>query len=348
MINGEDVAGLWTDNLPNKKLKWERTRAINLGIDFGLFKNRLNGSIDLYSNRTTDLILMRSLPNITGFSSIIANLGQVNNKGIEITLNSLNMDIPNKINWTTSFIYSTNNNKIRHLYGDMIDVKDKDGNVIGQREADDIQSGWYIGHGIHEIYDYKMIGIWQLGEEEAAKKYGKQPGDPKLLDVNEDGVMTEADKQFLGSKTPRYRMSLRNDFFLFNCLSVSFVLRGEFNYLSANNLGRNDDNNYFDRANPLWADYWTPENKSNEYARLGADCSNPSVTFYKKRDYIRLQNASIGYTFPKKLINKFSIQNLKVSLNIDNGFVITNWNYYDPENTGTSPRIFTFGVDITL
>lgn len=348
IANGENVTGLWTDNLANNKLKWERTQAMNIGVDFGFFNNRLNGVVDLYHNKTNDLILMRALPTITGYSSVIANLGQVNNQGVEITLNSVNLDIPQTIYWSSTFIYSANKNTIKHLYGNMVDVKDKEGNVIGQREGDDVQNGWYIGHGIHDVYDYKMIGIWQLGEEEEAKKYGKQPGDPKLLDADENGVMGEDDKQFLGSRTPRYRMSLRNDLLLFGNLSLSFVFRGEFNYLGVDNMARNEDNRYFDRSNTYWNEYWTPENPSNTYARLGSNCSNPGVNIYRKRDYVRLQNASVGYVLPKRFLSRFSIENLKLSFNVDNGFVVTDWKYFDPENAGTSPRIFTFGVDITL
>lgn len=345
---GETVSGLWTDNMANKGLKWERTQAFNLGLDFGLFNGRLSGVIDLYSNKTTDLILDRALPNITGFKTVISNLGQVNNKGIELTLSSVNLNIPKKVHWSTTFIYSANDNTIKHLYGDMVDVLDNDGNVIGQREGDDLTNGWYIGHGIYTLRDYKMIGIWQLGEEEEAKKYGKQPGDPRLLDVNEDGVLDEKDKLFMGSRIPRYHMSLRNDFTFLNCINFSFVLRGEFNYWGEDSMPRNYDGRYYDRFNSLWTEYWTPDNPSNEYARLGSNSGNPSVRIWKKRDYVRLQNASLGYIFPKKLLKKFSIENLKISANVDNAFVITNWKYYDPENIGTSPRIFTFGIDITL
>jgi TonB-linked SusC/RagA family outer membrane protein len=346
--NGESVSGLWTDNMANQSLKWERTRALNLGLDFGFFNGRLSGVVDLYSSKTTDLILDRTLPNITGFKTVISNLGQVNNKGIELTLSSVNLNIPKKVHWSTTFIYSANDNEIKHLYGDMIDVLDNDGNVIGQRESDDLDNGWYIGHGIHTVWDYKMIGIWQLGEEDEAAKYGKQPGDPKLLDVNEDGVLDNNDRLFMGSKIPRYSMSLRNDFTFFDCINLAFVLRGEFNYLGEDSMPRNQDSRYYDRFNSVWTEYWTPDNPSNEYARLGSNSSNPTARIYKKRDYIRLQNASLGYIFPKKFLKKFSVENLKVSLNVDNAFVITNWKYYDPENIGTSPRIFTFGVNITL
>ena len=348
IIDGENIKGVYTNNLANNKLKWERTRAMNLGLDFGLLGNRLSGVLDMYYNKTTDLIVNRSLPTITGFASVIANLGQVDNKGLELTLTSVNVNIPKKVHWTTTFIYSTNKNTIKHLYGKMVDVKDAEGNVIGQREDDDVQNGWYIGHGIKDIYYYKWTGIWQLGEEEEAKKYGKQPGDPKLLDVNGDGKITEDDKVWLGSRTPRYRMSLRSDLNLFDCLDLSFVLRGEFNFLGEDNLRRNEDNRFFDRSNSIMTEYWTPWNPNNEYARLGANCGNPSVLIFKKRDFVRMQNISLAYTFPKTLLKKYAIENLKVSLNVDNAFVLTKWNYYDPENMGTCPRIWTLGVNVTL
>ena len=104
----------------------------------------------------------------------------------------------------------------------MIDVLDADGNVIGQREDDDVQNGWYIGHAIDEIYDYKWIGVWQLGEELEAAKYGKQPGDPRLLDVNNDGKINDDDKLWLGTKTPKHRMTLSSDLNLFKCINFSF------------------------------------------------------------------------------------------------------------------------------
>lgn len=108
IIDGENIKGVWTNNLANNNLKWERTRAANVGLDFGLFKGRLNGVLDLYYNKTTDLIVNRSLPTITGYSSIIDNLGQVDNKGLELTLTSTNIYIPKKVHWSTTFIYSTN------------------------------------------------------------------------------------------------------------------------------------------------------------------------------------------------------------------------------------------------
>nr|WP_320037655.1 TonB-dependent receptor [uncultured Bacteroides sp.] len=346
--DGVNVKGVYPSSLANNDLKWETTSAFNFGLDFGLFNNRLSGVADVYFNKTTNLLMDRSMPAITGYGSVATNLGQINNKGVELTLTSVNVSIPKKISWSTSLIYSINKNTIKHLYGKMIDVLDDKGNVIGRREDDDVQNGWYIGHGIRDIYDYKWLGVWQMGEEYEANKYGKQPGDPKLLDVNGDGVVNTNDKVWLGSSTPRYRMSLRSDLRLLNCIDFSFVIRGEFNYLGIDNLARNEDNRYFESANSTWTEYWTPWNPNSEYARLGADCSNPTVNIYKKRNYVKMQNMSLAYIFPQKLLSKLMIENLKLSFNVDNAFVLSKWRTSDPMTKGITPRIFTFGINMTL
>lgn len=349
IIGGETVTGVWTENLANSRLKWEKTASTNVGLDFGLFGNRLYGTFDFYKTKTTDLLLTRALPDIIGYSTVADNMGEVSNIGAELTLNSVNIDISKKIRWTSTFIYSSNKNKIKHLYGNQVEVLDNEGNIIGQREADDETNGWYIGHGVHDIYDYKFVGVWQLGEEEEASKYGKTPGDPKLLDVNEDGVIdSKNDRVWLGSKTPKFRMSLRNEFMLFDCLNVSFLLRGEFNYWGAFNYAKNDDSRQFNIMNTYSYDYWTPDNPTNSYCKLGSNSKDPDFNVWKKRDYIRLQDLSISYTFPKKILRKLSIEGLKVSAMMENGFVITGWKHYDPELEGIVPRNFTFGVNITL
>ena len=167
---------------------------------------------------TKDLLLTRSLPDIIGFSGVTTNLGEVRNKGFELSLNSVNIDHKN-FRWSSSFIASLNRNEIAHLYGEMVDVLDKDGNVIGQREDDDIQNGWYIGHALDEIYDYKILGVWQENEREDAAKYGKEPGDFKIWDVNNDGeYLPEDDKVFQGYKRPRFSFGIGNTMEFFKCV----------------------------------------------------------------------------------------------------------------------------------
>ena len=345
--NGVNYKGVYPSSLANRDLKWETTTGFNLGVDFRLFNNRLSGSVELYKNKTNDLLMDRAMPEISGYGKIASNLGELANQGAELTLSSVNVNTRN-VRWGTTFTYSTNKNEIKHLYGDMIDVLDAEGNVIGQREDDDVQNGWYIGHAIDEIYDYKWIGVWQLGEELEAAKYGKQPGDPRLLDVNNDGKINDDDKLWLGTKTPKHRMTLSSDLNLFKCINFSFVLRGEFGWMDIDNLPRNETNRFYNTSNSVWTEYWTPWNPNSKYARLGANIDSPGVNIYEKRNYVRLQNMALSYTFPKKLINKFMIDNLRFSINVDNAFVISKWRTSDPLTKAITPRIWTFGVDITL
>ena len=348
IINGVNYKAVYPNTLGNRDLKWETTTGRNLGLDFGVLNNRITGMVDLYWNKTTDLLMDRAMPSISGYGSIASNLGQVDNKGVEVTLTTTNVHIPDKVHWTTSFIYSTNKNEIKHLYGNMVDVLDADGNVIGQREDDDVQNGWYIGHGIDDIYDYKYIGIWQLGEEAEAEKYGKQPGDPRLEDVDNNGVINEDDKQWQGSKTPTHRLNITSSLDLWNCLNFSFTLRGEFGWKAVDNTARNEDNRFFNSSNSVWNEYWTPWNPSTEYARLGADCNNPTVNIWKNRSFMKMQNMQLSYTFPKSLVNKLMIENLRVSINVDNAFTISGWRKSDPVMNAISPRVWTFGVNMTL
>lgn len=346
--NGTNYKAVYPNSLANNNLKWETTTAFNVGLDFGILQDRLYGSVDVYFNKTTDLLMDRAMPSISGYGSIASNLGQINNKGVEVTLTSLNVDIPDKVRWTTSFIYSTNKNEIKHLYGKMVNVLDASGNIIGQREDDDVQNGWYIGHGIYDIYDYKWTGIWQLGEEKSALKYGKQPGDPKVLDVNSDGVIDTHDKVWQGSTIPLHRMTITSNLNLWNCINFSFVLRGEFKWKSIENLARNEDNRYFATANSVWTRYWTPWNPDKDYARLGANTNNPTINIYKKRNYVKMQNIALSYNFPKSLIGKLNIENLRVSFNVDNAFTISKWRVTDPMMDRVSPRIWTFGINMTI
>ena len=223
--NGSTVIGIYATRLPNENLKWEKTEAYNIGFDFAILGNRLNGTVEAYYMSTKDLLLTRSLPDIIGFSGVTTNLGEVRNKGFELSLNSVNIDHKN-FRWSSSFIASLNRNEIAHLYGEMVDVLDKDGNVIGQREDDDIQNGWYIGHALDEIYDYKILGVWQENEREDAAKYGKEPGDFKIWDVNNDGeYLPEDDKVFQGYKRPRFSFGIGNTMEFFKCVDFSFFIR---------------------------------------------------------------------------------------------------------------------------
>lgn len=346
--NGNTVNGIYATNLPNKDLKWEKTEAYNIGLDFAFLNNRLQGNIEFYYTSTKDLLLNRALPNIIGFSSIITNLGEIQNKGFELTLNSQNI-IQKNFKWNSSFIAYLNRNKIAHLYGEMVNILDENGNVIGQREDDDIQNGWFIGHALDEIYGYKILGVWQENEREEAAKYGKEPGDFKIWDVNNDGeYLPEDDKVFQGYKKPRFSFGIGNTMEFFNCLDLSFFIRSDLGHKSSNSHYAHSTDYYYDRVNAYKYDYWTPENPTNEFARLGSNTKSPSFNVYKNRSYIRLQDISLAYRIPNIVTSKLNISNARIYANISNPLLITEWNYWDPESLSPAPRTFTFGLNFTL
>lgn len=341
------VNQLWVNRLGNPNLRWERNRSVNLGLDFALFNNKLDGSLEVYQMNSSDLLVQRSLPTVTGFDWVMDNLGEVRNRGLEITLNSNNMQREN-FSWRTSATFQLNRNSIQHVYRNL----DANG-----RELDDVQNKWFIGHAIDAIWDWKALGVYQLGEEEAAAKYGLRPGDYKLEDVNNDGRFTNADKQFLGYTEPRFRWSLRNDFQLYKNFSFSFMMyslwghQEPFNWLKSRN-------GFPDRQNSYQFPYWTPENQSTEWARINSnEGSATGFNVYRKRSFIRLDNVSLAYSLPRDVISKYKIQNLRLYVNVRNAAMYApDWEIWDPEwndsNTdegpGPTPRYFTFGIDLTI
>ncbi len=342
----QSVTGFQPTRMANPELQWERTAAWNVGADFAIVDSRITGSIEAYSMETTNLLLDRSLPSITGYSSITSNLGAVGNKGIEISVNSRNIERDN-FSWNSQVIFSFNRNEIKELYGDMTDVLDEDGNVIGQEEADDFTNNWFIGEDIDRIWDYEVAGFWQLGEEEEASEFGAQPGDIKIVDQNDDGTISpREDKIFLGYETPRYKASLINNFTLFKNFDVSFLINAQ--------MGREGSNNnhihtgwQYGRMGRYDYPYWTPENPTNEWGKLGSN--NPfGANYYVSRSFVRLQNFSVGYRIPSNFIQRFNVKALRLSFDLQNAFVASPWDLWDPETTVPTPMIGTLNLRITL
>ena len=335
---------LYVNRMANSNLKWERTGSYNLGLDFSLFNDILSGSLEGYLATTNDLLVDRALPEIIGFSSVAANLGQLNNKGFEVTLNS-NIIKRNNFEWSASANFSLNRRTIKKLYGDMVDVKDAEGNVIGQKEADDIGNKWFIGQDPDRIWDYERIGVWQTEEADEAKKYGLQPGDFKYKDQNEDGVMTNDDKIFQKYTTPRFRWTLRNEFTFYKNFSFSFMMYSYWGQYNSFNRAANSSN-FPDRCTEYVQPHWTPENRINNYARIG---SKNIGSNYVDKSFVRLDNVTLSYNLPASFLQKISVQNMRLSLTARNLAVFApDWNFWDPEKSEPTPRSINLSVNFTL
>ncbi|MDF2192855.1 SusC/RagA family TonB-linked outer membrane protein [Paraflavitalea sp. CAU 1676] len=350
------VSQLWTNRMANPNLKWEKTASFNLGLDFGVLNNRLSGSVDVYEKSTQDMLVQRALPTVIGFDYVMYNIGKINNKGIEIALNSVNIDKRN-FSWRTTLNFWLNRNKIVSLYGP-VNVYDQDGKLIGQQEKDDQVNRWFIGKDIDVIWDQKVLGVWQESEAVEAKKYGVYPGDFKVEDVNGDFRYSNDDRQFLGFRSPRFQWTMRQDFTFFRSIDFGFSLYSSWGQMNDYNQAKNNSG-FQDRQNSYKFPYWTAANPISDYARLYSSNGGASFSVYRKTSFIRLNTISLAYTLPKTLISKARLESAKVYANVTNaGIYAPDWTYWDPEfrnrdsngaiSTAIAPRIYTLGLNVTF
>ena len=344
------IQALEISRLGNPNLEWEKTTAYNVGLDFSVLDSRFTGSVEWYYKKTHDMIMNQRLPNFTGFSSITTNLGEVTNSGFELTLNSRNMEIKN-FTWNTSFGFSYNKNRINHLYYEY----DENG-----KEINDTSNKWYIGKPVGEIWDFEVDGIWQLDEATEAAKVNQKPGDPKVVnhyteDDKEDGtpVYNDKDKVYQGTTAPPIYWNLRNDFTFLKDFTFSFSMYSYMGHKSQAGYYLNGDNSgsmFTQTSNTYKKEYWTPENPTNDYARLNAVGPSGATGVQKvyNRNFVRLDNITLGYTLPVKFTRKYQIEKIRLTAGINNVCTFDSWDYGDPETGGYSNRQFQFGINVTL
>lgn len=349
---------LYMDRLAAPNLQWEKTKAWNVGMDFSVLGGRLTGSMDYYFKKTTDMIMGQRLPSFSGFGSITANLGEVQNQGFEISLNSTNIETKD-FTWNTSAGFSINKNRINHIYYDY------DENGV---ERDDTSNKWYIGQPMGTIWYYETDGVWQNTPEDiaAAALVGQKPGDPKVVNryteddkIKEDGtrvpVYNDKDKTYLGTTAPPIYWNLRNDFTLWKDLTFSFSLYSYMGHKSTAGYWLNQDNGgsqVLNGFNMPKKEYWTPDNPTNDYCRLNAAGPNTGlaggVDKLYNRSFVRLDDITIGYTLPQRWTKKYMIDKIRLTASIKNVCTISGWEYGDPETGGLATRAFNFGLNITL
>ncbi len=339
------AATVSVNSMANYDLSWETTTTGNIGIDFNLFDQRLGGSLDVYSSDTKDLLLRKALPESSGFSEILTNVGQVHNHGVEISLNSSNIKKKN-LTWESGFVFTLNRNRIDRLTG-----QDADGDG---REDDDIGSGWFIGESLYSIFGYKTDGIWQLNDPDIPA--GFEPGDFRIVDLNQDGQITPEDRTILGNTLPYYSFAVSNTLtyrnFSFYVLINSIQGGGDNYYVANNNATRNvnaGSTTTSERFNLQDVPYWTPDRPSNEYPRINYNPSFPHPIL-EDRSFVRIQDVSLSYGFDRDLLNKLGINGLTLFVSVKNLHTFTKWTGYDPENATTfanSPflRTYTLGLD---
>lgn len=370
--------GVVPTSLGNSKLKWETTVQTNVGVDLGLFKNRISLTADYYYKETKDLLLNATLAPSMGFLSAYKNIGKVSNSGLEFTIDTKNIETKN-FQWTSSFNISFNRNKV-------ISLNEDEPSLATRVTWGNFNNAYpYIaipGHPIALFYGYHFDGIYQYGDfEELNGKYilkagipnngnpreNIQPGDIKFKDINGDGVVNDYDLTIIGNPNPKHIGGFSNNFQYKNIdLNVFFQWSYGSDILNANRIefeGGDPTVRNFLNMFASYADRWTPENPSNNMYRVGGQ--GPAV--YSSRtiedgSYLRLKTVSIGYRLPNSWTKRMNIKSFRVYASAQNLVTWTNYSGLDPEvstrptaltpsfdwSPYPRPRALTLGVDITF
>ncbi|NCD72328.1 SusC/RagA family TonB-linked outer membrane protein [Mucilaginibacter agri] len=341
VFGGAPAIGTTQTSIGNEGLAWEKTNEYNLGMSFGLFNNRLTFDGDVYLKKTKALLLNAPLPETSGFTTVYKNIGSLQNKGVELTINSVNFQSKD-FSWTSNLNVSFLKNKVLKL-GDANDdiflSPSFLSNFLLVRAGD--PAGEYLG--------YKVLGTWGTAEAAQAAKYGLLPGDLKIWDKNGDGKITADDKTILGKSTPDGYGSFVNNFKYKN-----FDLGIDLQFDWGNqimNLTRHSGQDRTGQANSYSTvlNAWTPTNQNTSIAEDRPAYVRYQTEIYSTKvesgSFLRGRAITLGYNFGGNVVSKMKMSRLRIYAQVQNAFIITNYTGYDPEtSTYNGNSNFTQGI----
>ncbi|MGE4587017.1 MAG: SusC/RagA family TonB-linked outer membrane protein, partial [Mangrovibacterium sp.] len=335
-FGGNQVVGLTSENIANSDLSWEESKTYNFGLDYGLLKNRLFGSVEYYRKTNTDLLLDINVPASTGFETSLTNIGEVFNHGWEFELNSRNFT--GKFQWNTKLNLSFNGNEVRHLGPD-------DAPILGG-SFDINHNILKVGEPMYSIYVVKQIGILSAEDiANGAALYGsEEEGDPKYEDYNKDGTISAEDRQILGHPNPDYTWGLTNTF-KYRGFDLSIFIQGQHGGKLYSTFGRAVDRTgtgWLDNQIQAWAYRWRSADNPGKGLKGKAKSSFGRIKntdWMYPSDYWRIRNITLGYDL-KKLINSKLISRARIYVTAEN------WFGDDKYDGGANPEaVNTYGDD---
>jgi TonB-linked SusC/RagA family outer membrane protein len=327
-VFGGAVANATTlTSIGNEDLQWEKTAEYNLGVSFGLFNNRVTIDADAYLKKTQKLLLNAPLPETSGFTSVYKNIGKLENKGIELSINTVNIKT-NDFTWNSSFNITFLKNKILQLGASNDDIF-LDPTFLSQFNL------MRVGLPAGSFYGYKVLGTWGTAEAAKAASYNLLPGDLKIQDTNGDGKITVDDKVVLGKSIPDGYGTFTNNF---SYKSFDLGIDLQFNYGNQiMNLTKHSGQDRTGQANSYATvlDAWTPEHQNTSIAETRPAYIRYQTEIYSTKvengNFIRGRAVTLGYNFGKSVLDKIKLSRLRVYVQAQNLFVITKYTGYDPE-----------------
>jgi TonB-linked SusC/RagA family outer membrane protein len=351
--------GIEPSSLSNPNLKWESTAQLDAGLDVGFADGRINATVDVYRKKTSDLLINIPIGQWWGFSTQLVNGGAIENRGIELSVNTNNVRSKG-FAWNTSFNIAYNKQKALDLGGIKTissNTANPSGTVSG-REFSRLEVGQELG----ELYGYVYAGVLKTGETYAPQPNSK-PGDPKYADVNGDGKITPDDQKYLGNSNPHFTAGFGNDFH-YKGFDLNIFIQGAFGYKLFNmNRLVLESTTSTDALNRFVAG----KNENTDIPREGYFLSTyggyVNSRFVENASYARLKSVSLGYSFPSSLFQNIKIvQGIRIYAEAQNLITVTNYKGTDPEvnvHTGNTSggldfnsfpafRTFAFGIKVSV
>ena len=330
-FSGQEQAGVTLGRPANPDLKWETTRQFDIGLEASFIEGRLSFEVDYYAKETRDLLLNVEIPRQTGFSSRLQNLGQIQNRGLELMVNSINVSTEN-LRWATTLTLSGNRNTVLDLGGDSLI------NVASPADQSGINGRLIVGETAPVFVGVNYLGTWKSQEEIDASGLVEQDiGGPHFEDTNGDGQVTEDDYIVLGSPQPDFIFGLQNSVSYRNW-SLDFFLQGTYGNEVFNSLtqvaffGRSENNKYAETINR-----WTPDNSTSDIPRAGAIAAVSEIKsnsmMVEDASHLRLKTLQLGYNLPLDQWNVSAIQRVNIYFSATNLFILSDYRLKDPETS---------------
>ena len=335
LVTNEPYYSNSQNKMPNKNLSWEKTTQWNLGIDFSFLKGRIGGTLDLYTSKTNDLLMLMTVPSLSGYPSMMDNVGKTSNKGIEVTLNTIPV-LTKDFMWQSNLNFAWQKDKIEEL---------------SNGKEDDINNAWFIGESISVYYGYENAGLWQESDAEEMQKFNDNgekfsAGMVRPVDQNGDYKINEEDRVILGNQNPRLTAGWTNTL-SWKGLELTLELQGRFKYMISTG-GEGQLGMYQQRE----IDYWTPTNTGAEWQKpiysTGGGDQKAALLGFKDASFIKVRNLSLGYNFDKAICKTLGIEGAKIYVqgknlgmlysSVDFMDLDTGWTYYN--------RGFTVGLNV--
>jgi len=335
-VPSESLISGGTLPMANQDLGWEKTTQYNMGIDFSILKGRISGVVDIYKSHTSNLLMQMTIPALTGYTLTWANVGATKNKGVDMTLNTVNIETKD-FNWTTSINAAWHKDEIVSL---------------ANGKSDDISNLWFIGKPIGVIYGYASAGLWTAADATEMAKFNAngqsfQVGMARPVDQNGDyKIDPNNDRVIIGNTIPKWTVGISNTFSYKN-FDLTFFLYGRMGY-TVNTGGEWQGGRYVQRS----ISYYNENNLNATYQKpifnVGVGDPFYNILGYRNGAFMKIRNVNLGYTFPAKLVKKLGLQTLKVYTQAENPAMLFSKIDWLDMDTGVSTwnKGFVFGLNI--